>query len=269
MSEENNIEGAINAATGLLKEVPIYQDALQPAAKELGVALHTVARTVNLALAPVSVLVWGYDQIKEFTATRLAQKLKDVAAEKIVTPDAMVAGPALEALKYTGHKEELADMYASLLATAMDCDTLLNAHPAFVEIIKQLSPDEAKIIAYMSKNGGSQPKIDIRATVAVNSGTGRWALMHYSHAVGYANCGHPGMQASYWVNLQRLGLLDLRGDYVLNPKDGVDQYERIIGDAVVQKLEEEIVAEGRFADIRKGAVVMTPFGFQFCDACLR
>lgn len=64
MSEENNIEGAINAATGLLKEVPIYQDALQPAAKEVGVALLTMAKTVNVALAPISALVWGYDKSK-------------------------------------------------------------------------------------------------------------------------------------------------------------------------------------------------------------
>ena len=146
MSEENNIEGAINAATGLLKEVPIYQDALQPAAKELGVALLTVTKTINVALAPISALVWGYEQIKEFLATRLAQKLKEVPEEKIVTPDATVAGPTLEALKYAGHKTELAEMYASLLATAMNVDTKNNAHPSFVEIIKQLRGDEAIIL---------------------------------------------------------------------------------------------------------------------------
>lgn len=136
MSEENNIEGTINAATGLLKEVPIYQDALQPAAKELGVAFLTVAKTVNVALAPISALIWGYDKIKEFSVTRLAQKLQEVPEEKIATPDATIAGPALEALKYTGHKEELAEMYASLLATAMNLDSQSSAHPSFVEIIK-------------------------------------------------------------------------------------------------------------------------------------
>lgn len=268
MSEENNIEATINAATGLLKEVPIYQDSLQPAAKELGVALLTVAKTVNVALAPVSALIWGYDQIKEFAATRLAQKLKDVPEEKIVTPDATVAGPALEALKYTGHKEDLAEMYASLLATAMNADTRDSAHPSFVEIIKQLSPDEAKLIAYVKKHSAVQPMISVRSTIGKNA-AGYYALMYYTHAVGHASCEQPGRQASYWVNLQRLGLLELREDYILSPKnDGIDRYDEILQDEYVRSLEQKIVEDGKFVDIRKGSVMMTPFGLQFCDACI-
>ena len=51
--------------------VPVYQDVLQPAAQELGKALQTVAKTVHVALAPVSALVWGYDQIKDFVSTKV------------------------------------------------------------------------------------------------------------------------------------------------------------------------------------------------------
>ena len=268
MPEENNIEATINAATGLLKEVPIYQDALQPAAKELGMALLTVAKTVNVALAPVSALVWGYDKIKEFAATRLTEKLKEVPEENIVTPDATIAGPALEALKYTGHKEELAEMYASLLATAMNVDTRDNAHPSFVEIIKQLSPDEAKLIAFMNQHRPSSPMVNIRANLAVN-GAGRYALMHYTHVVGEACCEQPGRQASYWVNLQRLGLIELKEGYTLsNTIDGVDPYERIINDEVIRSLEKEIVAGGRVMDVIKGTATLTPIGLQFCSACI-
>jgi len=43
--QESNIEGTINAVTGLVKAVPIYQDALQPAAKEIGKTLGTLMRT--------------------------------------------------------------------------------------------------------------------------------------------------------------------------------------------------------------------------------
>lgn len=270
MADENNIEGTINAATGLLKEIPVYQDALQPAAKELGVALQTIAKTVNLALAPVSAMVWGYEKIKDFAATRLAEKLKDVPEGKITTPDATIAGPALEALKYTGHKEELRDMYASLIATAMDADNLLKAHPAFVEIIKQLSPDEAKIVAYMNINGSQQPKVDVRAAKDATKATGRWAAMHYSLIAVDAQCQRPQLTAAYLVNLQRLGLVELREDYIINAgEDGVDPYNAILAHPEILHLEKLIQAEGRFVDIKKGAVFITPLGFQFCDACLR
>ena len=33
---EGNIEGTIKAVTGLVKEVPVYEDAIQPVAKETG-----------------------------------------------------------------------------------------------------------------------------------------------------------------------------------------------------------------------------------------
>ena len=54
MSEENKIRDTIEAATGLVQAIPIYQDAIQPAAKEIGGALQTVAKAIHVALAPVS-----------------------------------------------------------------------------------------------------------------------------------------------------------------------------------------------------------------------
>ena len=42
MGEENKIKDAAEAVKGILEAVPIYQDALQPAAKELGKGLQTI-----------------------------------------------------------------------------------------------------------------------------------------------------------------------------------------------------------------------------------
>lgn len=45
MSEnESSGEGTINAVSGLVEKVPVYQDAIQPLAKETGKALGTVGR---------------------------------------------------------------------------------------------------------------------------------------------------------------------------------------------------------------------------------
>ncbi|WP_230554804.1 hypothetical protein [Serratia plymuthica] len=73
-STNSKVADVANAVAAVAKEVPIYQDALQPAAQEIGKALGTVAKLVNVVLAPVSAFVWGYDQIREFTATKVAQK---------------------------------------------------------------------------------------------------------------------------------------------------------------------------------------------------
>lgn len=150
VDSNNNIKNTVEAVTGLIKAIPIYEDALQPAAKEVGKALGTLAKTIHIALAPISSLIWGYDQVKEFVTIRMAEKLKNVAEDQICTPNPNVAGPTLEALKYTGHDETLREMYANLLATSLNLSTTSMAHPAFVEVIKQLSPGEARLIQSLS-----------------------------------------------------------------------------------------------------------------------
>lgn len=48
--------------------------------------------------------------------------------------------------------EELRDMFANLLARSMDTATAGNVHPSFVEVIKQLTPDEARILSTMDRD---------------------------------------------------------------------------------------------------------------------
>ena len=180
MPDENNLQSTTNAVKGMLEAVPIYQDVLQPAAKEVGLALQTVAKTVHVLLAPVSGLVWGYNQIKEFVGTRVAEKLREVPEERLRPPEPNIGGPALESLRYTEHKEDLRELYASLLATAMDSATLAQAHPAFVEIIRQLSSDEAKIIRSLAYSG-TRSMIDVRNHRDTHPVGGRWVPKHFFH----------------------------------------------------------------------------------------
>src|SRR5690606_33782216 len=166
MEEENqnkdtNVKTTIDAVTGLVKAVPVYQDTLQPAAKQIGQSLETVTKTVNIALAPIKALVWGYEKIEDFISTRVSDKLKNVPKENITSPQPEVAGPAVEALRYAGHDENLRELYANLLANAMDIDTVREAHPGFVEILKNISSEEAILLqAFLSRH--SYPILEIR-----------------------------------------------------------------------------------------------------------
>jgi len=70
MSNENGSGGGdssdtkdiIDSVTGLVTAIPLYEDALQPAAKEVGKALGTIAKSVNLALFPLKGMVWGFEK---------------------------------------------------------------------------------------------------------------------------------------------------------------------------------------------------------------
>lgn len=54
-----------------------------------------------------------------------------------------VAIPAIQQISYSYDSDELRDMYANLLANFMDKERSDLVHPSFVEVIKQLNPDEA------------------------------------------------------------------------------------------------------------------------------
>lgn len=208
MVEGNKIRDAADALKGLAEAVPIYQDALQPAAKEVGTALQTVAKTIHIVLAPVSVLVWGYEQIQDFVSTKLAEKLKNVPPENIATPKPNIAGPALESLRYTGHEETLREMYANLLAASMDTRTANGTHPSFVEIIRQLTPDEARILNLLIQDR-LFPLLNIRAERKSRRGGAQDVLINFSLLGWEANCDYPNQAPTYISNLCRLGLVEV------------------------------------------------------------
>lgn len=235
MTEENKIRDAADAIKGIVEAVPVYQDTVQPAAKEVGIALQTVAKTMHIALAPVSALVWGYDQLKDFLSTRVAEKLKDVPPECIATPKPNVAGPALEALRYSGHEESLREMYANLLAASMDIRTAQGAHPSFVEIIKQLTPDEARLLQLFAKPR-PLPLVTVRKTFKVETSTewGGWNLLTNFSLLGWeAGCEYPALAPTYLNNLCRLGLAEvLTGQEYSVPR----LYDEIENHIIIQEL---------------------------------
>ncbi|HEJ2470088.1 TPA: DUF4393 domain-containing protein [Vibrio cholerae] len=187
-SNESSVEGTINAVSGLVEKVPVYQDALQPLAKETGKALETLGRTVNAALMPIRGFVWGMEQIEQFLHSTATRKLENVAPEDIQTPDLAVAGPAIESLRFTGHKIELAELYANLLVTSMDKNTAKTAHPGFVEIIRNLSGDEAEILSFLV-NARVAPIVDLRSES--NGGKGGRVVFSYLTTIGNdAGCEH-------------------------------------------------------------------------------
>lgn len=268
MSEENKIRDVIDAVTGVATAVPVYQDVVQPAAQELGKALQTVAKSVHLVLAPVSALVWGYDQIKDFVSLKVTEKLKNVPPENLITPKPNVAGPALEALRYTGHESSLSELYANLLAAAMDSLTAEGAHPAFVEIIKQLTPDEAKLVALFIREM-ALPIINLRWEFKPNpegKTGGKEVLTQYSHLGSIAGCQYPHLTPTYIDNLCRLGLAEVPTFWEYTSKGVYDPLEQ---DPFVNAQKASIEANPELQPVieRKGLRV-TELGKQFARVCV-
>jgi hypothetical protein len=272
MSEEkggegsNSVNSAIEAATGLVKAIPIYDDMLQPAAKQLGKTLETVCKAVNLALAPVSGLVWGYEQFQTFIDTKVADRLKDIPAEDIITPKPNVAGPAIEALRYTGHEESLTDMYANLLSSAMNQKVANGAHPAFVEFIKQMTSDEARLMRLFLDPSAAFPTVTVKAMDLDGSG-GAWDVAANVSLLGEsASIDLPELTPSYLDNLCRLGLIEIRESWSYSDKKIYSELESSTKVTTLKKLVEE--QYNKKFSLKHGAVHLTNLGQQFGEVCV-
>ena len=80
----------------------------------------------------------------------LEAKVAAIPNDKICEPRLSIIGPALESSKYYFEEPEIREMFANLIAAAMNKDTEPVVHPAFTEIIKQMSPLDAMNLSVFS-----------------------------------------------------------------------------------------------------------------------
>lgn len=258
-NKDTNVKATIDAVTGLVSAVPIYQDTLQPAAKQIGNSLETVTKTVNIALAPIKALVWGYEKIEEFISKRVSEKLKNVPPENITIPPTEIAGPAVEALRFSGEDVNLRELYANLLAASMDITTKDFVHPGFVEVIKNLASEEAILLQAFVGNK-TYPLIDINGKLKDNSGSVT-EYSNYSHLYKKVAIQKINQIPTYLDNLCRLGLLEIPQYIFLSAPN---TYESLENDGAIDNVKKTIENRGNATvEFERKIVRLTSFGKQF------
>ncbi|KOP38829.1 DUF4393 domain-containing protein [Flavobacterium sp. WLB] len=260
-NKETNVKATIDAVTGLVKAIPIYQDTLQPSAQQIGKSLETVTKAVNIALAPIKGLVWGYEKIEEFISQSVTKKLQNVPEENIITPSPSIAGPTIEALRFTGEDLNLRELYSNLLANAMNNKSADSIHPGYVEIIKNLSSDEALILqTFCSQN--QFPLIDLLHQIP-ESNSEVVVYKNFSYFMKLSNLKKPDLTPVYIDNICRLGLTEIPvGKYIISK--GV--YERLENDNSLFTLKADIVQSGKgFIDFNRKLIRLTNFGQLFIN----
>lgn len=270
----------ISEATGEL-----LSNALSPASKQFGQHIESAGKTaanivnisvkaVDAALLPLYGLVWGADKIKEWINHDVAERLKDVPEENLITPDPSIAGPALEAMRFAGNNAELKDMFASLLATSMNSDTKQSAHPSYVEIIKQLHSDECRILKFIASKTkwrtSLYPLIDLVAITANDAEGQRYRsiITNYTDLSYLSACKFPEDVSTYIDNLTRLKLFEVPEGLVLAEK--YDQlYKKIENTSLIERY--KIKIQNDFKDgykIEKKFMRLTNYGKMFVAAAV-
>lgn len=248
---------------GLLTEV--YKDFASPSVKPIGTMLSLLPRTIRLGLGKWERWIVNGEESLQLTAQALKDKVQNIPIEKICEPEPYVAVPAIQQIAYCFDSEALRDMYANLLASSMNTDKKWSVHPSFVDIIKQITPDEAKLLKVLPRTSKSYlPLINLAISLGGKSGENLVERNIVQEHL-YSLCEAPDNMSSYLENLERLQLIKIPDDMCL-VNDSL--YTEIENSQRVVELKNNVLPEGQKYKISKKLLYVTDFGLSFIRCCI-
>lgn len=256
---DDNFKGIIEKLA-----IPIYEDALSPFAKEVSKGLVSIARMANSGIFLVEDSVHAITSVLRMTAENLAL----LPPEQISFDRPRVALQAINEAKFTINEEEIQRLFSNLISTSLDKKNSVNAHPAYIEVIKQMQSDEARILRFMFNKDkhrkGHAPIIDV---VQQDSGDENFGITSTTPEVNLicedSGCDHPGSSALYFSNLKRIGLL--------TPSPGTsfpkEEHERIFSSEKTKEICSKNPQLNKIS-YRAGQYSFTGFGHGFVNSCI-
>ena len=222
--------------------VEVYKDALSPAVKPIGEILSFLPRTIKLVLSGWEKWLINGEESLRLTADAIKEKVKQVPEEKLVEPEPYVAIPAIQQISYCQNSEELRDLYANLLTASMNADKKWQVHPSFVDIIKQLTPDEAKYLKLLPPYiFVLYPLLDINFNLGEHHNGTNPAITNFTN-VNIEELEYPSNICTYIDNLIRLNIIEIP-----NGRMKLDVYD----------------------DVKKHPLAQSPFGFTLSSADMK
>ena len=242
----------------------IYGDLARPGVRQVGKALETVIGLGNTALWPIA---WANERTRialEWNLEKYRQVLEFVPEEKIVAVAPEIGVPVAEKLEYV-RDERLADLYVQLLATASNIDRLSFAHPSFVNVINNLSQDEALLLESI-KTAVDIPFVQPKAVIP---STGSFSI--FGGPIVQSNILEklvfPQNIGAYLENLAGLGLVRVHDDKWLIDSPAYSELEALHRPGIAAVFKNILPWIDRELQFGKGIVQRTSFGANFIAAC--
>ncbi len=189
----------------------------------------------------------------------LEDKVAAIPAEKLCEPPLAIIGPALDASKYYFEEPELREMFANLIAAAMNGDTASRVHPSFTEIIRQMSPLDAQNLALFTSL--ELPVGEYRLEFS----DGNFKTIEYNIFLANPAVSDLVLQAGSISSLARLGLIEVTYEQFL-AEDA--RYSGFTETPLYQVYEQTFNTDSKHMILKKGVVSLTPIGEQFKEVCL-
>lgn len=133
------------------------------------------------------------------------------------------------------------------------------AHPAYERILDELAPDEARILLLLHREG-PQPSVDVRTGGPVGMVSSELVAPGLTMIGPRAGVRYLDYVPSYLHNLFRLGLVWFSRESLRDPMP----YQVLEAQPDVL----EAMSKVRFPKVVRRSIHLTPFGHDFCAACL-
>lgn len=251
----------------------IVPDSIDSITKEIATP---VAKKIGTTLADIWEIVFGgigyakqkhelqrqesYRKFKE----GLVKKMDEIPEEKLVMPDVQIVGGALQDSRFCIDKDELREMFENLIASSMNADTCESVHPSFSDIIRRMSPQDAKNFMLWCK---SDRRAIVNYQYTLKSGGDFPLLLNVIDA--YSSVDDARSQSRSFECLSALGLIEL--DYSHHLADD-NLYKPFFegslfhfAELCLKSPDTAAIAVG--IHVEKGLSALTEYGKQFADVC--
>lgn len=239
-----------------------------------------------------ALLVAAQEQKVNLFKSDIIEKAAEIPDEYLQEPPISILGPAIEASKFYIDEEIIRKMFANLISSSLDQRKNETIHHSFVEIIKQMSPNDANVLTLFSTQN-ALPYVDYKVTHGI------FKNKSINHELFFMEIDTNYEKHSISLtNLNRLGLIEIRrevhltddkeyekfsnNDFYLNLKQN-NYFEDLRKDfqkAVAQFGRDEVKRANKIdddqlneylqesqLDVSKGAVTITPLGSAFLKIC--
>ena len=156
-------------------------------------------------------------------------------------------------------RQSLRDRGAELLRRSRDVNFDEDAHPAYMRILQDLAPDEARILRFLEEQG-PQPSVDVRSGLLPLKSTSELVAAGLNMIGTEAGCRHLDDIPAFLNNLFRLGLIWFSSEPMPDPLS----YQVL---EAQPEVEEALKSAARTRTVRR-SIHLTPFGRDFCELCL-
>ncbi len=209
-----NLFGGTNMSEDKKTFIKLVPEAIDNATKNI---IDEPTKNIGTTLADIWYLIFGgisqaadkrklkYSYALQEFENELKEKISKIPKNKCVEPDMQIIGTVLDASKYCIEKSEIRRMFVKLIESSLHSDYCQYVHPSYVEIIKQMSPMDAKIFNII------MPPVS-KPIISIEIRTPSSGLLPFCRNCSWITEYTPAQCATSFSSLSRLGLINIDRD---------------------------------------------------------